>query len=230
MGHSADERKAASVSTRERPVDVAARRARAALAELGEEARRARLEHGLSQAEVGRAIGISRAHVGRVERGELPGVPLRTLGRQLAAVGRELSVRAYPAGAAVRDATHLALLRRLRSAVEGWGWHVRLEVPMGGDSDGRAWDALLTQGAVGVAVEAETRVRDLQALFRRVGLKQRDSGVGTVVLLLSATRTNRLVIRDYREELATAFPTSHPDVLRALARREAPPSNGVVLL
>ena len=134
---------------------------------------RARLEHGLSQAAVAGALRMSRSQVSRIENAQVPEVPLSRMARLLAVVGLELSARAYPAGSPIRDQGHRALLDRLRArASPAVVW--RFEVPLGRSGDQRAWDAVLLIAGRPLAVEAETRPRDVQALQRRVSMKLRD--------------------------------------------------------
>ena len=98
----------------ERRDDRAQRQARDALARMGQEIGSARLGLGLSQAAAGGAIGLSKSSWSRIERGQAAGLPVSQLARALAVVGLDLHIRAYPGGAPVRDAAHLALLERLR--------------------------------------------------------------------------------------------------------------------
>ncbi len=108
----------------------------------------------------------------------------------MSVVGLELSARAYPSGAPLRDRGQINLLGRLTGQVSPpLTW--RAEVPIGGAGDPRAWDLVISNGRDRVAVEAETRLSDLQAVQRRIALKSRDSGITTVILLLAASRTNR---------------------------------------
>ena len=69
-------------------------------------------------------------------------------------------------------------------------------MPIGGASvegprDFRAWDAVVSGVGWTIGVEAETHVRDLQALERRLALKQRDGAMSLVILLLADTRHHR---------------------------------------
>lgn len=194
------------------------------------QARQARLEHGLSQEAVARTAKTSRATVGRIEQARLDGVSINQLARLLAVVGRELSARAYPAGQPVRDVAHLALIDRLRRAVDrSVAWH--FDVPLGLAGDQRAWDAVMSVGNARVAVEAETRLRDIQAVQRRVGRKKLDCpGISAVVLLLAATRHNHHVFREFREALLADFPVEPGVLLRALAAGRDPGGSGVLLL
>jgi hypothetical protein len=107
------------------------------------------------------------------------------------------------------------------------GW--RSEVPVGGYGDLRAWDVVLDVGML-VAVDAETRLHDMQALQRRCETKLRDSGLGRLVLLVAATPHNRAVLRDHRIALASTFPLDTGEVMRALRAGTAPARNGVVVL
>jgi len=197
--------------------------------QLGQELREARIGAGLSQRQVAEAASVSHAHVGRVERGESAGVSIVLLARLLQIVGLQLAARAFPGGSTLRDASHLALLKRLQAELPA-SVRFRTEVPLRGDRDGRAWDGRmdLTDGCV--HVEAETRIRDLQALDRRIALKQRDDGVDRVMLLVSDTRTNRATVRAAETLLATRYPLPARAVMRALRAGECPQASGIVLL
>ena len=55
-------------------------------------------------------------------------------------------------------------------------------------------------------VEAESRLRDSQALLRRIALKQRDAEAARLVLVLNDTHHNRLAVRDAASPLYESFP------------------------
>lgn len=217
------------MGTKQRAVDLGAARARSFVAEMGAELRRAREEHGLSQSAVGRAAGISSSQVSRIERGQTKCLSIRQIARLLAVVGLELSVRAYPAGQPIRDAAHRALLERLRARVSpAIAW--RFEVPLGRTGDQRAWDAVLLIGSSQIAVEAETRPRDVQALQRRISLKRRDDpGIASVVLLLADTRYNRSLFREYGEAFLADLPLAATEIMAALKVGRDPGGSGIVL-
>jgi hypothetical protein len=106
----------------------------------------------------------------------------------------------------------------------------RFEVPIGRAGDPRAWDAVMLIETAEVAVEAETRPRDVQALQRRVALKRRDDpGVSGVVLLLADTRHNRNLLRQQGKALCADFPMAPRGILQALAEGRDPGGSGVVL-
>ena len=200
------------------------------MTELGRELRIARLNCGLSQATVARAARTCRSQVSRLELGQAPRATVLELARAMAVVGLEFTARAYPAGRPIRDKGHLALMTRLRQRVAStivW----RYEVPIGHSDDDRAWDAVLVIGRTRVALEAETRPHDVQALLRRIGLKLRDDpNAASVVLLLSDTRHNRALVRDFCDVLRADFPASTSEVLGSLRKGRAPERSGIVVL
>ena len=161
------------VASRESPVDRGRRRARELLVDIGREAMNARLGAGLSQDSVARAARTSRSSMSRIEGGRAPRVSVERVSNVLVAVGMDLALRAYPAGPPVRDAAHIRLLARFRERI-GPGWRWRPEVPIGAPGELRAWDGVLVRDGCVVAIEAETRLRDVQALLRRLAVKRRD--------------------------------------------------------
>jgi transcriptional regulator with XRE-family HTH domain len=219
-----------SPSTRahEKHVDRA-ERARRALADLGRELRIARLNHDLSQRTASRAAGMSQPTWSRLESGGVTGVALPDLARALAVVGLDLSIRAFPAGSALRDRAHVELLERLRVCL-GPGVRWATEVPLPSPGDRRAWDALAQVVGVRIGIEAETRARDSQELQRRLELKRHDGRVDHVMLLLADTRHNRAFVRAAGEGFRNAFPVPGRIVLDRLASSADPGGSGIVLL
>ena len=210
-------------------MDRGTRRGTEMVRDLGQELRRARVEHGLSQEFIGHAVGLSDTEVGRIERGLIRSVSVVQLSRLLSVVGLELAARAYPAGSAIRDRPQLQLLGRLRPEVHARiGWQA--EVPIGPPGDLRAWDVVLLISGERIGVEAETRLVDLQAVQRRIALKCRDSGISKVILLLSNTRTNRSAVRALATSIKDSFPTPGSTALQALREGRSPPDSAIVLL
>jgi transcriptional regulator with XRE-family HTH domain len=217
------------VAAIERRLELAALRGRRALQDMGEELRRARVAAGLSQTAAGLAAGMSHTSVSRIEHGRAGAVSVEDLFRLGAVLGLDLSLRAYPGPQPIRDAAHLLLLERFRCRLApGLGWQT--EVPLPNLHDRRAWDAVVSGAGPLIGVEAETRLRDAQAVARRIALKQRDSGIERAVLLLSASRTNREVLRAIGRSLDGSFPVPGARILDALARGDDPGGSGIVLL
>ena len=172
---------------------------------------------------------MSHAQFGRIERGDLEGVTVEQMARAAAAVGLRLVVRVYPAGDAVLDEPQLRLLQRLQTRLPPESrYRTEVGLPLAGDL--RAWDAVVDLGGGHFAVEAESRIRDLQALARRLALKQRDGSMAVVVLLVNDTAANRAVLNEHHSALAGQFPLDGRSILRAIAAGRTPTRNGILLL
>ena len=85
-------------------------------------------------------------------------------------------------------------------------------------------------GPGSIGVDAETHLRDVQAILRRSEAKWRDSGVDRMILLVGRTRHNRLVLREHREALRGTFPADTREILTALREGRLPERNGIVVL
>jgi hypothetical protein len=127
------------------------------------------------------------------------------------------------------DEAQLALIERLRAALPP-GTRLPTEVPLPGHGDLRAWDALLTVGPVQIGIEAETRLRDAQALERRCALKMRDGRIDLLILLVSDTAHNRAFLDMYREALRVRFPLDGRQLLPELRAGRAPSASGILVL
>lgn len=195
---------------------------------MGDEFREARIAAGLSQREVGVAVGRSHTEIGRIERGVVAGVPYELLVVIAAALGLDLPLRAFPNGDPVRDAAQLALLARWRKLLPPTLRH-RTEVPLGIPGDHRAWDEVVVGPGWSLPVEAETRLRDTQALRRRLALKCRDADVDRMILVVADTRHNRHVLRLSAADFAEAFPVRTRDALQALRGGTRPAGSAIVI-
>jgi hypothetical protein len=98
------------------------------------------------------------------------------------------------------------------------------------DGDRRAWDAEICGADWRAVVDAESRLRDVQALTRRVTLKARDDSADLVILLVADTRHNRHVIRLAAADLAGSFPTPGRAIIAALSKGVRPPGAGIVVM
>lgn len=183
---------------------------------------------GLAARTVARRAGISHTHLLAIERGQAPHADIGALARIAAVLGMDLAVRAYPVGAPVRDAAHVALLARFRSRLHA-SWTYRGEVPMPIEGDHRSADGTIGSAAVTIMVEAETRLDDVQALEREIAGKQRDLRCDRVVLLVLDSAHNRAVVREvpwFRER----FPVGTRAALSALGRGVDPGGDCLVFL
>jgi transcriptional regulator with XRE-family HTH domain len=209
--------------------DRGRRLARRFLQLIGEEFREARLRAGLTQRQVGAAVGISHTEVSRIELGKATRVPYETLVMLATVLGLDLPLRAYPSGEPIRDAAQVALLGRLRSRLPpNLRW--RTEVPLRIPGDRRAWDAGIGGDAWELPIDAESRFHDVQACLRRTALKQRDDNRDVVILLVADTRHNRRVLRLVSADLVSDYPVRSADALKSLERGERPARSAIILL
>jgi transcriptional regulator with XRE-family HTH domain len=199
------------------------------LRRLVDDIRAARVGAGLSQEDVGEAVGASHSRISRLERGAIAHPSVELLAALCAVVGLELAIRAYPSGDPLRDRAHDALLARFRAALHP-SLRLRTEQPLPIAGDLRAWDGTVVGPGWSLHVEAETAITDGQALTRRLLLKDRDGGRGRVILLVSDTRSNRDALHTLRPSLTAILPLGTRAVLYALRRAADPGGNGIVVL
>lgn len=222
------------MAIRQRPQDIGEARGRELVALVGREFLRTRTNAGLSQEVVSGKAGMSRPQYGRIERGIAPEVSLVAIARVATVLGLDTSLRFYPVTDPTRDAAHVALLQRLHAICHpSLSWRTEVPFPRAGDL--RAWDAVAggLRGAsrrIRVGVEAETRPNDVQALDRKLALKERDGDVDRVILLLADTRHNRLFLRGSGLTLRTRFPLDGRQALMHLAAGTDPGASAIVLL
>jgi hypothetical protein len=218
-----------AVTTTQRRLDRGVEQATHIQDVAGAEIRLSRRGAGVSIRAAAASVGMSETMFGRIERGCLPNVTVRQLAIACAAVGLKFAARPYLDGDPIRDAGHARLLERLhRELPEGTHW--RTEVALARRGDPRAWDAQCRLTGVTIAIEAEMRLSDLQAVDRRIALKLRDSDVSIVILLVADTVGNRRALAAHRESLRSSFPLDTRAVLAALRDGRAPASSGIVVI
>src|SRR5688572_8468838 len=202
--------------TRDRTLTRAQATSRRLIASMVADIHDARVRAGISQRDLGRAVDMSPSQVGRFERAQLQDVTIDKICRMSAAVGLEASLRLYPNGDPIRDVAQVRLLERLRARI-GPTVRWRTEVPLFGREDPRAWDAVADSTTCSDGIEAETRLRDLQATERRVMLKLRDdTSIRHVFLVVADTRANRAALALGREGLQGNFPLDTRQALTSL--------------
>ena len=209
-------------------LDEALRASRRDVRAMGEELANARRLAGLAQAEVARAIGWSASKVRRIERAQRASVTHAELARFAAVVGLRYSGRLFVAETRLRDATQLETIRSYRAFAVGCGWTSRMEEPIPITGDLRAFDLVIRRDGVRIAHEFVSRLVDAQAQVRPLLRKQRDAGVGSLVMVLRDTIENRRAVRDAGEPLTDAFPHESRAVLAAIRQGRDPGGNGIV--
>lgn len=225
----------ASMPAKERSADRGARIGRRDLGAIGADVRNARVGAGLTLEEVGRAVGLSEWQIGRIERARHEAVTVIQLAKIGAVVGLDVRVRAYPGPDPIRDAAQAALLARFRARLHP-NLTFRPEVPLPIENDQRAWDGVVgglrgpRDGLGFLPTEAETRIHDVQAQFRRIELKARDSGFEHVLVVIADTPANRSAIQAARAALADRFPVGARRALAALGRGDHPCGSSLIFL
>lgn len=193
------------------------------------EFRLARVERGISQRHVAAAVGRSDAWVSWTEGGANRSLAVVDLFALLACVGRDASLRVYLGAGGLRDEAQQRLLERLHDVVAAaWTWRTEVGMPIPGDL--RAWDCVLERPECAIGIDAETRLRDLQAVDRRVMLKLRDSGVDRAVVLVPSTRANRDALRAAGPAALANYPVPSRVALRALRKGVDPGGNAIIVL
>jgi transcriptional regulator with XRE-family HTH domain len=218
------------MATRERPGDRGAREARELWSAAMEEIRgtRTRLEMSLDVA--ARRARMSPAQLDRLELGRIGRPTFDQVCRAARAVGLRPWFRLYPQDERVRDLPQLKVLARFEELLAP-PLRLAREVRLPIARDRRAWDGRITDGTRTASIEAESKLGDVQAVTRRIELKQRDDpDAGVVILLLNRTAHNRRVLAEHREAMRTQFPLDGAAILRELRRGRVPAAGGILLL
>ena len=146
-----------------------------------------------------------------------------------AVLGYELGANLYPVGEPLRDAGHQALIGRFRGLLST-AWRVVAEARLPAPGDRRAWDLLLRISSQLVGVEAETRLRDIQAFVRRIRGRELDGGANVIVIVLTESAVNRRLLPQLIEALGPSYSTPPRVLLRAPRDGQPLPGSGVVLV
>ena len=221
----------AQVPSASRAFDRGTRLARRHTGEIAEEFRERRLALGESQEHVADACQMSRVHYGQIENGQVPKLTILEVDRIASVLGLDPSIRLYPAGPAVRDAGQLLRLQAFLDDVRP-PLRYRIEVPLPQQddrTDSRAWDAMLEGAGKRTAVELEMRLRDIQALVRRIDLKRRDDPTDSFLLLVADTRANRRVLAEFAG-MFVDLPRLRPNAVRSALGSGSHPPTGILLV
>jgi len=217
------------MATRTRAIDEARRLADRLAHEIGDQLRTGRHILGVSQMQLGAAIGVSQSELSRRELGASRSLTGDQLAVHAAAVGLKVSIKLWPVGGGVRDAAQARYVAAFVARV-GRLWNVSLEAPIRLAGDLRAVDVLLVAGEFRIAVEVITRLADLQAQVRAAQLKARDIHATRLILAVAGTHANRDALAATRGALADAFDLDSRRVLADLAAGRDPGRDGIVVL
>jgi transcriptional regulator with XRE-family HTH domain len=193
------------------------------LRSVSTELRRLRLDTGLSQRAVARAVGIHHSHIAAIEAGA-DSPSLRTLARLATALGMDVSIRFYPsAGPRLRDHVQARMVEGvLRSIDPRWRPYLEVAVyrPVRGVVDLALADPSVGQLAVSEH-HSELRAADQQLRWAQLkaeaiasarswpfGLTEDATTDVVRLLFLRNTERNRRTATELAATLATAYPAS----------------------
>ncbi len=213
------------------------REARAIAANLGREARSTRTRLRLTQAELGRRVGLGQSEISHIEAGNGDGTSIATWTAIGMALGRPLSVAFSRdlTSATPRDAGHLAaqeLLLRLAAATGRTG---RFELPTRPLNPALSIDVCLRDARYRVLIVAEiwNRVDDVGAAARGMSRKVAEAAVLAAghdppdrvawCWLMVDTAANRAIVRRYPAVIRSLFGGPSKAWVRALTTAAAPP-------
>jgi transcriptional regulator with XRE-family HTH domain len=217
------------MTTRVRPGDQGAEDATTIARTIGRDLRETRRRIGMSLDEAGKRAGISGSQLARIERAKLAAPTLDQICRAARGMALRPSLVLYPEGPPVRDRASLATLDRFEKVLVALP--LEREVPLPIRDDLRAWDARIRTPEGNASIECESKLEDIQAVSRRVALKQRDDpSCGVVILLVNRTSRNRRILAQHREALRQQFPLDGAAILRELRAGRIPRANGILVL
>jgi transcriptional regulator with XRE-family HTH domain len=210
------------------------RRARELRVRIGQQIAEARIDAGLTLAELARCAGIDPSFIGKIERG-IASPSLDTLVALSACLGADVGVRLFRViGPRLRDRFQAPMVEALIACV-GAPWRARVEVPV--PAARGVVDVVLERDLDRLAVvcECHSELRRLELVLRRLhdkteavrGLRQ-PADAASSVLLVRSTVATRSIARAYEATFRAAFPARPADALAALRGDSAWP--GSVLL
>jgi transcriptional regulator with XRE-family HTH domain len=217
------------MGTRESRFERGRRRGQQLERKLLDELRGDRIGADISQRAMAANLGWSQTRYWRFENEGSEGPSIVEISTVASLLGRELSASLFEIGDSVVDRGHQELIARFRTLLSSQV-NVVAEVPLPVPGDRRSWDLLLRLHDQLIGVEAETRIRDIQANVRRIRGRERDGGVDESVIVLSDTRRNRDLVDELRQALGPRFDTSPRTLLAALRAGRRLAGSGLVMV
>jgi transcriptional regulator with XRE-family HTH domain len=198
------------------------RRQRQLRLSLGQQIRELRLESGVTLTALARAAGIDPGFLSRIEAG-VAHPSLEILIAIAACLGADFSARLFPgSGPRLHDRFQAPIVDALiRGLHPRWVPLPELAVPRARG----VIDLVLSDrgGAITIACECHSEVRDLERVIRRSNEKAaallelgRHGADVSTLLILRSTMATRSVARVYESTLRSAYPARSADALAAL--------------
>jgi transcriptional regulator with XRE-family HTH domain len=193
------------------------------------ELRNARLDANLSQAALAKKLGWTQTRYSRFERNADP-ITVEDVCLVAIVLGLKPRFDLYRVDEGLRDQGSVGLVNRF-CALLSPVWLVMREAPFPNLGDFRSWDVLLRLGSsFRVGVEAETRLRELEGLVRRIRQRELHGDVNEILVVLSRSGHNRSNVDAFRTALGPSYLTPSGDLLAALRTGRQVPGSGVILL
>jgi transcriptional regulator with XRE-family HTH domain len=218
------------------------REARRLASSLGAVVREARERQRVTQAQLGRRVGLSQARISAIERGLGVGLPLEVWIALGIALRRPVSVgfsRPIGADAALADAGHLDIQEYLLEIGRLNGRRGLFELATNRADPSHSIDICEEDPLHGclLVLEAWNRFGDLGAAARSSDRKVAEatrSGRGTPVAvrhcwIVRDSAANRNIVRRYPEILASRFPGSSTRWAEALEQGSSPPTEAGIV-
>ncbi|HEX5013243.1 MAG TPA: helix-turn-helix domain-containing protein [Candidatus Limnocylindrales bacterium] len=214
---------------------------------LGRQARALRRRRGWRQSDLAISARVTRARVGRLERGHADELTLAALDAIARALGARLNVTLNWNGEALDrllDADHASIVEVVATALRQLGWDVVAEVSFNVRGERGSIDILAHRPEAGVVlvVEVKTVIPDLQAMLFSLDRKQRlaleiaaergwrGRAVGRI-LVVADSRTTRRRVAAHATTFDASFPARTLEVRRWLQRPDASrPFSGIWFL
>ena len=219
------------MSTSERAIDAGTRRAERHIGDIGDEFRERRLMLAQSQEHVAKSCHLSRGRYRLIEKGRATNLTILELDRVSSVLGLDPFIKLYPGGPTVRDTGQTSRLATLLADVRTpLTYRAEVSLPRTSDRpEQRAWDVVLFGHGSRTAMEFEMRLRDVQAMRRRIDLKRRDDPTEAFILLIADTRANRRVLAEF-EALFKDLPRLRRGALGARLLAGEHPPTGLLLV
>ncbi|HET7678263.1 MAG TPA: helix-turn-helix transcriptional regulator [Candidatus Limnocylindrales bacterium] len=215
------------------------RQAEAAAQIMGRQLRESRLRRRMTQAELGRRVGLHHTRVSQVERGGGASLSLAGWHALAAALDRPLRTDlGRDRSEEPADAGHLLVQELVLRLGRATGYAGTFELPTRPASPGRSVDVCLRDDRRRrlILVEAWNTIDDIGAAARAFDRKLAQATELATVLggegraysvhgcwVVRATRRNRALVARYPEVFAARFPAPSLGWVRALTRGEVPP-------
>ena len=214
---------------KETRLETGRQRAASAVASILGQLRTARLAANLSQAAIAAQLGWPQTRYSLFER-NVRDVTFAEVILVSSILGLKLTFDLFRVDEGVRDAGSQRLIDRFFGQLASV-WTATREAPFPRLGDLRSWDVLMRLGKdYRVGVEAETRLRDIQELVRRIRQRELHGGADHILVILSDSQHNRRYVDEFRAALGPPFSTPPRDLLAALRAGQPVPGSGVILL